>query len=102
MSRPLLLAALLTGLGHGQAYAQVDGPPLTDRERQLLARVEQLEKRVQDMDARGKPAATVAPEPTVAVPPAPFAFGDFAWLNGKSKTGPSADDIVLHGFISLI
>ena len=121
--------------------AKLDAPaPLTERERWLLDRVEQLEQRVADLESRGKtsepPAADPSPtQPAVAnastsfvaaagpgapagATPAnsgsfskervaavgsqatekgksgaakpgkaePFAFADFTWLNGNSRT----------------
>jgi Putative beta-barrel porin-2, OmpL-like. bbp2 len=121
--------------------AKVDAPaPLTERERWLLDRVEELEKRVADLESKGKtsepPAADMSAAPLAAVnaptsvvvaatpsiapggtsanpgsssndrvatvgPQAtekgksgaakpgkgdPFAFADFTWLNGNSRT----------------
>src|SRR6266513_1525459 len=121
--------------------AKVDAPaPLTERERWLLDRVEELEKRVADIESKGDAAASSATEPSVPQPssakatpsavaaaapsitararPAnsdslsnnrlaavgpqatekgtsgaakagkadPFAFADFTWLNGNSRT----------------
>src|SRR6266852_5711494 len=123
------------------AAAKMEGPaPLTERERWLLDRVEELEKRVADLESKGKPsespaadasapppgavsapasvaaAATpsIAPGATSANPESPsndrvaavgpqatekgksgaakpgkadpFAFADFTWLNGNSRT----------------
>jgi len=120
---------------------KVDAPvPLTERERWLLDRVEQLEKRVADLESKGNnfnpspaadgsaaqpasantalsPAPAASPKITDGVtaansdsnervggvrPPqatekgksgamqpdkaAPFAFADFTWLNGNSRT----------------
>jgi hypothetical protein len=119
---------------------KVEAPaPLTERERWLLDRVEELEKRVADLESKGNPAtssaadasvtqpasvnaatsgiaatpsitagttpanadslsnervATVAPQATEkgksgAAKPGkadPFAFADFTWLNGNSRT----------------
>jgi Putative beta-barrel porin-2, OmpL-like. bbp2 len=121
--------------------AKVDAPaPLTERERWLLDRVEELEKRVADLESKGKtsesPAVEVSAAPSAAVSApasvvvaatpsiapgatsaspgsssndrvaavgpqatekgksgaagpekaAPFAFADFTWLNGNSRT----------------
>ena len=119
---------------------KVEAPaPLTERERWLLDRVEELEKRVADLEAKGNsvpaeadvslnpalstnavhaPLATAAPSitaeaaPSNSTPPTngpgpavgpqvaekdksraaqpgkaePFAFADFTWLNGNSRT----------------
>src|SRR5438105_2008803 len=102
--------------------AKVDAPaPLTERERWLLDRVEELEKRVADLESKGN-ATSSATEPSVALvssakattsavaptdrvaavrPQAtekdtsgatkaekadPFAFADFTWLDGNSRT----------------
>ncbi len=120
--------------------AKVDAPaPLTERERWLLDRVEELEKRVADLESKGNPTAasatdalpagtasanattsviaaaapSIAPGATAANPgppsnpgasvgpqamekgksgaaqpgkAEPFAFADFTWLNGNSRT----------------
>jgi hypothetical protein len=56
------------------AAVKIDTPaPLTERERQLLDRVEQLEKRMAELEAKGQPAAAssseaAAPQPSVFVP----------------------------------
>ena len=128
------------------AVAKVDAPaPLTERERWLLDRVEELEKRVADLESKGKPSESPAADPSAAQPGAvnaptsvaaaatpsgaleptpansdalsnnrgaavgpqatekgksgaarpgpakpgkaePFAFADFTWLNGNSRT----------------
>jgi hypothetical protein len=123
------------------AAAKMEAPaPLTARERWLLDRVEQLEKRVADLESKGDPNATSAADASAAQPvsanPAtsaaspdtpsmppgtkapnseslsndsavavrpqatekdksgaakpekaePFAFADFTWLNGNSRT----------------
>jgi hypothetical protein len=121
--------------------AKVEAPvPLTERERWLLDRVEELEKRVADLESKGSTTAASAANPSAAQPasangatsavtaatpgiapgvtPAnsdslsndrvaavgpqatekgksgapkpgkadPFAFADFTWLNGNSRT----------------
>jgi hypothetical protein len=121
--------------------AKVDAPaPLTERERWLLDRVEELEKRVADLESKGNPTTvpggdvsaiqppsanpatpaivaitssvapgtksansdSLSPDPNATVgkqaaekgksgaaQPAkeePFAFADFTWLNGNSRT----------------
>ncbi len=116
------------------AEARIDSPaPLTERERQLMDRVEQLEKRMAELESKAHSASTASPtsnsistsaiaaraggsgaisaEPasaevmnvaTAGVQPAvtekttkgatkpakaePFAFADFTWLNGNSRT----------------
>src|SRR6266853_6154819 len=51
--------------------AKVDAPaPLTERERWLLDRVEELEKRVADLESKGKPSESPAADGS-AEPPAP-------------------------------
>jgi len=56
------------------ASVKVDAPaPLTERERQLLDRVEQLEERMAELEAKGQPAApssreAAAPQPSAVVP----------------------------------
>jgi hypothetical protein len=121
--------------------AKVDAPaPLTERERWLLDRVEELEKRVADLESKGNPTTPPAADASAAQPPSgnaatsavaagtpsidpgatptnsvslfnaraaavgpqateksksgaaqpgkadPFAFADFTWLNGNSRT----------------
>jgi hypothetical protein len=154
---PIVLVGLCCGSGvRGFAFADDDGkdkPPaqpvatkieapasLTERERLLLDRVEQLEKRVADLEGKGNPstasgaaaaavqpasttpaastAGVAAPDTTFGVKPTsadflskdttaavgpqatekgksgapkpgkaePFAFADFTWLNGNSRT----------------
>ena len=116
------------------AEARIDSPaPLTERERQLMDRVEQLEKRMAELESKAHSASTASPtsnsistsaiaaraggsgavsaQPasvevmnvaTAGVQPAvtekttkgatkpakaePFAFADFTWLNGNSRT----------------
>jgi Putative beta-barrel porin-2, OmpL-like. bbp2 len=112
---------------------RVDAPtPLTERERWMLDRMEQLEKRVAELESKGQPVASsltesaasqpsaVAPvtaqpgaggtaasadvsnsvsptsvsaavgpqekSPTKPAKTEPFAFADFTWLNGNSRT----------------
>src|SRR5258708_39719326 len=49
--------------------AKVDAPaPLTERERWLLDRVEELEKRVADLESKGKPSESPAADPSAAQP----------------------------------
>src|SRR2546423_12729192 len=58
--------------------ANVDAPaPLTERERWLLDRVEELEKRVADIESKGNATASSATQPSVAQP-------------SSAKTTPSA------------
>jgi hypothetical protein len=44
--------------------------PLTDRERWLLDQLEELKKRVAELESKGNPAATPGAEPSAAQPPA--------------------------------
>jgi hypothetical protein len=112
-------------------------PGLTERERMLLGRLEELEKRVAELESKGNPPASsketppsnAEPAPAVAPVPAaseatlniipreksiagvsapaavqdslhggktpksePFAFADFTWLNGNSRTKESPLD----------
>ena len=145
-ARTVLVFAATDDNGKGEppakrVAAKVDAPaPLTERERWLLDRVEQLEKRVADLESKDNsntsPAtdasatqlssstaaasdvAAIAPSVTAAATPAnsnsvstdrvapigsqatekgksgaakpgksePFAFADFTWLNGNSRT----------------
>lgn len=95
-----------------------DGPGLTERERALLERVDQLEKRLAEVESLLKKSVTVANESTVTptevsanlssdVPPIeqptqdqpvkkktaePFAFADWSWLSGNARTKELAAD----------
>jgi hypothetical protein len=147
---PGLLTADDEGNAHTPSKAapikpDAPAPGLTERERWLLDRVEQLEKRVADLESKGNPAAapvdvsaaqppsantatsvaaaansSVTPgatpaslgsvsngrvaargpqatergKPGAAKSPAaePFAFADFTWLNGNSRTKELAMD----------
>src|ERR1700675_2650869 len=52
-----------------RAAAKVDAPaPLTERERWLLDRVEELEKRVADLESKGNPATSSAADASAAPP----------------------------------
>src|ERR1700675_2779240 len=49
--------------------AKVDAPaPLTERERWLLDRVEELEKRVADLESKGNPTTSPAADASAAPP----------------------------------
>src|ERR1700675_4593554 len=51
------------------AAAKIEAPaPLTERERWLLDRVEQLEKRVADLESKGNPATSSAADASAAPP----------------------------------
>jgi hypothetical protein len=52
------------------AVTNIEAPaPLTERERRLLDRVEQLEKRVADLESKGNPYTAPAADSAVAQPP---------------------------------
>jgi len=111
----LLVGALLALLA-ASAAAQSSPPPdaLTPRERMLLERIEDLEKRLAAVEAGAKqspadpPAAVASASPSAAVSPAttehqsspgptdkkeePFAFADWTWLNGNPRTTESPLD----------
>lgn len=81
-----LALALCVGVGPGLAAANDDGKdgqpakavlvkpdspaPLTERERWMQDRMEQLEKRVAELEAKGQPTAPASVEPTEALPSA--------------------------------
>src|SRR6266576_7059784 len=53
------------------AAAKIETPaPLTERERWMLDRMEQLEKRVAELEAKGQPAVPSSSEPAASQPPA--------------------------------
>jgi hypothetical protein len=103
--------------------AKIEAPaPLTERERRMLDRMEELEKRVAELEAKSQPAtpssveaaasqpvavASATAQPSAALsampgtqekasakPPKaePFAFADFTWLNGNARTKELAMD----------
>jgi Putative beta-barrel porin-2, OmpL-like. bbp2 len=68
---------------------KVDVPlPLTERERWLLDRVEQLEKRVADLEAKGNPAAAPADASAAQPPSANTATSVVAAANSSITPGP--------------
>ena len=101
----LLVATLWPGVTNGQEKA--DSPKTSDeRERLLLERIDRLENRLADMEARlnarsegpvptARADQQAAPSTPIAkgekIPPAaeptkvPFGFGDFTWMNGLSR-----------------
>src|SRR6266851_3646084 len=63
------------------AVAKIEAPaPLTERERLLLDRVEQLEKRVADLEGKAQPAAAVS---------APANFDSSLVSTGSRSAGPA-------------
>ena len=117
-----LLAAVVQPLAEN-----ADAAPMTQRERDLLDRIDRLERRLAAVESKDPgtasantatptPATSAAvpspkadqpetaaaasiPEPLQSPEPAPespgketpFAFGDFSWLNGNSRSGPVLD-----------
>lgn len=67
MNKPIRTAALL-GFSFSAAFAQQAESPLTPRERMMLDRIEQLEKRLAAVEAKTAPpssvASTAAPDPS--------------------------------------
>src|SRR5256885_15492449 len=105
----IVLIGFLAGLPSGaQLTTGSEGAPaLTERERQLLDKIEQLEKRVFELESKAGITKTdsvatnssqqITNAPSLAVqadasapakenvdPPEPFAFADFTWLNGTA------------------
>ena len=99
--------------------SKTEEPRLTDREKALLDRVDQLEKRLAEIEgvikkptaeppaiastkppATADPASTSTPEVSPAVPPVqdkpkksePFAFADWSWMTGNARTKDVAAD----------
>ncbi len=69
--------------------AKVDAPaPLTDRERLLLDRVELLEKRMAELEAKGQPAA---PSSTEALAPEPSTVASATVQPGVGGTAASSE-----------
>ena len=118
----ILLLALSPAFSHGQASPESGGPAnLPDHERQLLEKIDRLERRVAELEARaGIASSATQPDPTstakitgvaavnqpspatsaagdssspaTSEAEAPFAFADFTWLNGNSRTKDSPLD----------
>ena len=114
----ILLLALFPAVSHGQASPESGGPAnLPDHERQLLEKIDRLERRVAELEARaGISSNATQPDPASATKvsavaavnqplaaasagdastseaEAPFAFADFTWLNGNSRTKDSPLD----------
>lgn len=92
--------------------AVTDPSGLTERERELLERVEKLERRLAEVESATAPnpapsatppAARTSPSPGVAPGPAslaaetpaklePFTFADWSWLSGNSRAKSSPID----------
>src|SRR6267154_89907 len=72
------------------AAAKIEAPaPLTERERWLLDRVEQLEKRVADLESKGNPAAAPAADASATQPAsANLAMSAVAALDSSITPGP--------------
>jgi hypothetical protein len=87
--------------------AKVDAPaPLTERERWLLDRVEELEKRVADLESKGNPttvpggdASAVKPSSGNSASPAIVAIPPSVapWTNSANSGSPSADPAAAVG-----
>ena len=76
----VMSAFLLLVLAAGARPARAEDDAL------LRARVEQLEKRLAELEKGLAPSTTAAPA-TAAAPAVaqPFDFADFTWLNGNSR-----------------
>src|SRR5438309_7271239 len=109
-----LLVTFVPACSYGQSSANNGGPgTISDKDRLLLEKIDRLERRIIELEARagieptakqsgppiatssnlsqetsqpatGKPAANPSEAPTQAEEP--FAFADFTWLNGNSRT----------------
>jgi hypothetical protein len=82
-----------------RAVAKVDAPaPLTERERWLLDRVEELEKRVADLESKGKTSESPAVDASAAQPAAvnPAATDATSIASGATSVnpGPPSNDRV--------
>ncbi|HVS90007.1 MAG TPA: outer membrane beta-barrel protein [Candidatus Acidoferrum sp.] len=69
-------------------------PGLTERERWLLDRVEQLEKRVADLESRGNPSAAAASQPASPNPATSSALGNAASPAIGETTGEVASNVI--------
>jgi Putative beta-barrel porin-2, OmpL-like. bbp2 len=90
---PGLLIADDEGNGHPPSKAtpikpDAPAPGLTERERWLLDRVEQLEKRVADLEAKGNPAAAPADASAAQPPSANTATSVVVAANSSITPGP--------------
>src|SRR6267378_3354539 len=67
------------------ATPKIEAPaPLTERERWMLDRMEQLEKRVAELEAKGNPPAPTAAEVSTTQPPSPTSVIASAQPTGTS------------------
>src|SRR5436305_33495 len=114
-----LLGISLATSSYGQSSANNGGSgTISDQDRLLLEKIDRLERRIIELEARAgieptkqqsdtpasasgklkqdtpQPAATQAANPSAAPAEAeaPFAFADFTWLNGNSRTKESPLD----------
>jgi hypothetical protein len=94
-NKSVLVAVLLSTAS--SLLAQTDQPPLTDRERALLARIEQLEKRMAALEAKQAPSAAEAPRTSVLGTTATGAAATAAPQTTAAE--PAAGNPVL-GFVS--
>jgi hypothetical protein len=113
------MLVLFPATSYGQASPENGGrASLPDHERQLLEKIDQLERRVAELEARAgissgatqpgpasttkvaavnQPLSTISAagsssSPSASEAEAPFAFADFTWLNGNSRTKDSPLD----------
>ncbi len=116
-----VLFFFVSGL-NAQSQTDDNSAPLTPRERELLKRVDELERRLATVEAQQRDASTQPTVPTQipaavpTIPPAatvnsaaavvstekanpakpvkaePFAFADWSWLNGNPRTIKPAFD----------
>ena len=109
----LLLVALSTTVASSPVLAEDDAkngapastdgvklgapkPNLTERERWLLDRVEQLEKRVEELEAKGEPARPSAPTTVLRIPPrSPEAAEIAATVPGSDASGSAGTSTAL-------
>ena len=104
--------AVLVVIGSSTVWAQESTSPITPREKQLIEKIEELDRRLAALESKrsaetvNEPLpvppsdATVLTDKTVANRPEqkrpakaePFAFADWTWLNGNPRTKTPAFD----------
>ncbi len=73
------------------AAAKIEAPaPLTERERWMLDRMEQLEKRVAELEAKGQPSVPSSSEPAASQPPAVVPATAQPGIGGTVSSGEGA------------
>lgn len=90
--RPMTLVLCALGIAPGAiAQATLESPPLTDREKMLLDRIEKLEQRIAALEAAQKQTGA----PPVSAPAQPAAPAP-----AQEQRSPTGDSVSLSGFLA--